>query len=347
MKIREPLRFKGVPGSPYTRKMLAYLRFRQIRYELLIGDQASKMGLPEPKVSLLPTFYLPDERGNIHAVVDSTPLIRRFEAAFSKRPAIPGDPVLAFLNYLIEDYADEWLTKAMFHYRWHFDADIDMATKILPRWSGIQDPEQKLLERGKRVAERQISRLYVVGSNEVTASVIEDSYRRFLAIMDALIQKQPFVLGSRPASADFGLYAQLTQLAKFDPTPAKICLDEAPRVHAWTDLVDDLSGLPAPEDAWMNTTDVAAVLGDLLSEIGRVYAPVLLANAKALQSGNKEMAADIDGQRWVQPTFPYQGRCLRWINEEYQALSAKSRTAVDSLLAGTGCESLINKSASS
>jgi hypothetical protein len=54
----EPIRFKGVPGSPYTRKMLAYLRFRHIGYELLIGNQADDLGLPQPKVGLLPTFYL-------------------------------------------------------------------------------------------------------------------------------------------------------------------------------------------------------------------------------------------------------------------------------------------------
>ena len=52
----EPVVFKGVPGSPYTRKMLAYLRFRHIGYQLLIGDQASHMGLPEAKVQLLPTL---------------------------------------------------------------------------------------------------------------------------------------------------------------------------------------------------------------------------------------------------------------------------------------------------
>ena len=60
MTSKEPLQLKGAPGSPYTRKMLAYLRYRHIRYEFLIGDQATAMDLPEPKVSLLPTFYLPD-----------------------------------------------------------------------------------------------------------------------------------------------------------------------------------------------------------------------------------------------------------------------------------------------
>ena len=56
MTTAEPLNLRGVPGSPCTRKMLAYLRYRHIRYRFLIGDQARNLGLPEPKVNLLPTF---------------------------------------------------------------------------------------------------------------------------------------------------------------------------------------------------------------------------------------------------------------------------------------------------
>jgi glutathione S-transferase len=343
MTITEPVRFKGVPGSPYTRKMLAYLRYRHIRYELLIGNQADSLGLPQPKVALLPTFYLPNENNELEAVVDSTPLIRRFEAGFGARTTIPEHPVLAFLNYLIEDYADEWLTKAMFHYRWHYDADIRMAGTILPRWSGLNAPEPQLRKMGAFVSERQISRLYVVGSNDVTAPVIEDSYKRFLAIMDALIQRQTFVLGERPSSADFGIYAQLTQLAKFDPTPAAICLELAPRVHAWTDVVDDLSGHPGEAAQWMSPQAIKDVLGDLLTEIGRVYAPALLANAQAHKAGQAEMETTIDGKRWVQPTFPYQAKCLQWINAEYRKLGSNAQGQVDAVLAGTGCDAVIVK----
>ncbi|MEQ9450097.1 MAG: glutathione S-transferase N-terminal domain-containing protein [Pseudomonadales bacterium] len=341
MTAREPLKFKGVPGSPYTRKMLAYLRFRHIPYELLIGDQSSAQGLPEAKVSLLPTFYLPGAGGQLEAVVDSTPLIRRFEQEFSGRSALPEQPALNFLNYLIEDYADEWLTKAMFHYRWHYAADIDLAGTVLPHWSNIQASAQQLKQMKSYVAERQISRLYVVGSNDTTAPVIEASYQRLLRILDTIIEKQKFVLGARPASADFGLYAQLTQLAKFDPTPAAECLATAPRVYAWTDLVDDLSGQPAAGDAWISIEDVVDVLGDLLREIGRTYAPALLANAKAIQAGDKEMQTTIDDQPWVQPTFPYQAKCLSWINAEYQQLDKVARAQVDEIIAGTGCDALI------
>ena len=173
MNLTQPLRLKGAPGSPYTRKMLAYMRYRHIGYELLIGDQATEgLGLPKPKVELLPTFYLPGDSGEIEAVVDSTPLIRRFEDEFGGRETLPENPVLAFLNYLIEDYADEWLTKSMFHYRWYFDADIKKAGSILPLWRGLQMSTQQHEAAAAFVADRQISRLYVVGSNDVTLSLI-------------------------------------------------------------------------------------------------------------------------------------------------------------------------------
>jgi glutathione S-transferase len=342
MSLPVPLKFKGAPGSPYTRKMLALLRYRQIPYELLIDDQAIDASLPSPKVSLLPTFYLPNDAGEIEAVVDSTPLIRRFETAFSGRGTIPSDPVMAFINYLMEDYGDEWLTKAMFHYRWHYDADIEMAGRILPRWRNLNATDESLVQMSRYICDRQISRLYVVGSNDVTAPVIEDSYRRFLKIMDSVIENQTFLMGRRPGSADFAVYAQLTQLAKFDPTPAAICLSEAPRVYAWTDVVDDLSGLVVEDDAFLARDEAKAVLGDLFSEIGRVYVPALLANAKALAAGEDQMETSIDGRPWVQPSFAYQGKCLQWVRNEYQALGREDRIATDSILEGTGCEALFN-----
>jgi len=307
----------------------------------MLGDQSTNRDMPKPKVELLPTFYLPNDDGEIEAVVDSTPLIRRFEQAFSGREAVPSNPVLAFINYLIEDYADEWLTKSMFHYRWYYDADIQKAGSILPLWRGLQMDKEQHKKYSSFVADRQISRLYVVGSNDVTAPVIEASYQRFLGIMEELITHQTYVLGARPSSADFGIYAQMTQLAKFDPTPMSICLKLAPRVYAWTDVVDDLSGQVCEEDAWMPVDTVREKLGPLLSEIGRVYTPVLLANAKAMQAGDKQMQTTIDGKPWEQPTFPYQGRCLAWINEEYHKLNDENRKRVDSILSGTGCEEML------
>jgi glutathione S-transferase len=336
-----PLRFTGMPGSPYTRKMLAVLRYRRLAYEFLIGDGSANGDLPQARVKLLPTFYLPNAQGELEAVVDSTPLIRRLEREFEGRAVVPADPVLAFVDYLLEDYGDEWLTKAMFHYRWHYAADVDKAGTVLPMWRNISAPPDRLAVFKHTVSERQISRLYVVGSSADTARVIEASYRRFLAIFDRLLQAQPFLLGQRPGAADFAVYAQLTQLAKFDPTPMEICLREAPRVYAWTDLVDDLSGRPATDADWMARDAVAPVLGELLAEVGLVYAPALLANARALMQGEATFSTTIDGHAWSQPVFPYQARCLQWIREQFAALSGADQNVIRGLLDGTGCEALL------
>ncbi|MFB2350960.1 hypothetical protein, partial [Priestia megaterium] len=125
------------------------------------------------------------EDGQLEAVTDSTPLIRRFERAYTGRHVVPADPALAFLDALIEDYGDEWLTKAMFHYRWAYAEDIDRAARILPAWSGLSIPDEALAQRGEVFSRRQIDRLYVVGSNPVTGPVIEASYRRFLEAFEA------------------------------------------------------------------------------------------------------------------------------------------------------------------
>ncbi len=69
------------------------------------------------------------ENGERQAVVDSTPIIRKLEATYERRSVIPEDPATAFINDLLEDFADEWLTKAMFHYRWYYADDIEKGGK--------------------------------------------------------------------------------------------------------------------------------------------------------------------------------------------------------------------------
>ena len=339
MPTTQPLALRGAPGSPYTRKMLAVLRYRRIPYRFLVGLWAKAEGLPSPKVDLLPTFYFDSDDG-IEAVVDSTPITRRLEAEYVGRSVIPDDPALAFIDYLLEDYADEWLTKPMFHYRWWYPADIAKAGEILPRWRDLTASAGEIEPRANAVRNRQISRLYVVGSNEVTAEVIEASYRRFLACLDAHVGNGPFIFGARPATADFGMFGQLTQLAMFDPTPAEITAAWAPRVLAWVQTVDDLSGLEPSQADWIDRDDVAETLTSLLAEVGRTYVPVMLANARAIDTGADEVEAEVDGRRWVQRPFPYQAKCLQWVRQEYVRLDDADRQFVDRLFAGTGCEAL-------
>ena len=336
-----PLTVVGAPGSPYTRKLRAAMRYRQIPHRFVIRNSKSDHDIPDVPVALIPVLVVPGEAGAAPtAAFDTTPLIRRLEALHSGRSVVPPDPGLAFIDALLEDYADEWVTKMMFHYRWAYQADIDKAGSILPRWSRVNVPEDAVSQFSKMITERQVGRLWVVGSNQTTGPVIEASYRRLLELLDAHLTQQPFLMGDRPGSSDFGMFGQLTQLVLFDPTPAALAIETAPRVYAWVEIVEDLSGLDVDESGWIARDAVPDTLRALLQEVGRVYAPFLLGNAAALASGAERVECEIDGAAWVQKPFPYQGKCLGWLRESHTALSPGDRAWVNQLLEGSGCEAL-------
>jgi glutathione S-transferase len=341
-----PLALVGAPGSPYSRKMRALLRYRRVPYRWIVRGSREDRDLPAAPLPLIPVLVLPDADGGVEAMVDSTFQIRRLESLAPGRSVIPPDPALAFLDAVLEDYADEWLTKAMYHYRWAFDADVARASAILPRWARIDASEEQMQRLGGGFAQRQVGRLGVVGSSPTTAGLIEESYRRLLRGLDARLREHPYVMGGRPGSCDFALYGQLSQLALFDPTPAAIALEESPRVVAWCELFEDLSGVEPGEDDWISRDAAPAALRPLLAEVGRCYAPFLLANAAALERGAARVECEIDGRKWVQKPFPYQGKCLRWLREGHAALAESDRRAVDAALAGSGCEALFSERAS-
>lgn len=343
MTSQQPIRLAGGTGSPYTQKMVALMRYRRLPYAVNWGMPAQAceaMGVEKPKPIFEPTFFF-DEDGGTKAVCDSTPIIRRLEQQYTGRSVLPGDPAVAFIDYLIEDFADEWCTKYMFHYRWHAKLDAGNAGTLLPLSMDVTMPKEGHQEFKHYVEDRQISRLYVVGSNDTTAPVIDASYRRFLTAMENHLGNQKYMLGNRPAAGDFGLYGQLSQLVGFDPTPRAIAHEISPRTVAWVDLMRDQSGLEPTEQDWLSLEDQAESLRDLLEEIGRMYAPAQLANRRAMQAGEKSWESTIDGALWTQQSFPYQAKCLRWTNERYRALSETDRASVDALLKGTGVETML------
>ena len=335
-----PIDLMGAAGSPYTRKMLALMRYRHIPYKIHWTTGQVPDGFPKPKVSLLPTYFLPGNDGELEAVTDSTPLIRRFEKEHEGRSVVPDNAVLSFLNDLIEDYADEWLTKAMFHYRWAHEADYKNAGPLLIYWGSSTIDDETASGMSDHFSRRQIDRLYVVGSNDVTAPIIEAAYSRFVKILDKLIKQKGYVLGGRPSAADFAILGQMTQLAIVEPTSAKITRDISARVRAWIDRMEDLSGLSPKDDDWFDVAKIKETLGPLLTEIGRTYTPVMLANAKAVMAGEKTFDTQVDGAPWTQPTFKYQAKALGWIREGYFDLKSADQKQVDQILEGTGCEAL-------
>lgn len=336
--IREPVRIAGVVGSPYSRKMRALLRYRRIPHRWLTFRSREHAELPPAPLPLIPALYLPSGDG-WEALSDSTFQIQRLEAEFPERSVVPADPALAFLDLLIEDYADEWVTKMMYHYRWAIPENAENASRQLPRWTlGI--PEEMAQAFPDTFGKRQIERLALVGSNPTTAPRIEADYRALLDVLERHLRTHPFVLGRRPGRADFALHGQLSQLVQVEPTSQALARAEAPRVVAWCDLVEDLSGMSVSDDDWLERGPLPGTLRELLALMGASYAPFLLANAAALARGAEEVRCTIAGAEWVQPPFRYQGKCLEWLRKAFAELAEADRRAVDAALEGSGCASL-------
>ena len=102
--MSEPIKVFGNVGSPYTQKILALLRYRNIPYTVSWGDvvhNLSFLDIKPPKPILLPTMIFKDKNNNDIAKTDTTPIIRELETLYPNKSVIPNSPVMNFLNYLL------------------------------------------------------------------------------------------------------------------------------------------------------------------------------------------------------------------------------------------------------
>ena len=369
--MSDSIKVFGNVGSPYTQKILSLLRYKNIPYTVSWGDvvqNLSFLDIQPPKPVLLPTIVLKDKNGSDICKTDTTPIIRYLEDIYKDKSVIPNSSVLRFLNYLLEDFADEWTTKYMFHYRWYFNEDAENAKKMLVLQHKIDIDDESMNQFSDVIADRQINRLWVVGSNNDTANLIDQSYKRYLLLMENHLKHLPFMFGQRPSSSDFGLYGQLTQLVGFDPTPRNIAYKNSPRTVSWVNIMSDLSGLHDSggigeffgvkgnksdnksklnyfddnDYGWIDIDNIPDSLTQIFNEVGKVYIPCLIANAKAYENGDEVWETTIDGSIWKQKTFPYQVKCLNWIKDEFNKLSANDKKTTLDLIGGSGCEDILD-----
>jgi glutathione S-transferase len=121
-----PFRLYGAELSPYSVKVRSYLRFKGVEFEWMQRSATPQEEFTRhAKLPLVPLLVDADD----NAMQDSTPIIEALERTFAEPSIIPDEPALAFAAALLEDYADEWLNKAMFHYRWTYPDDQESAAR--------------------------------------------------------------------------------------------------------------------------------------------------------------------------------------------------------------------------
>ncbi len=324
-------RLYGANPSPYSMKMRALMRYRRLPFIWDAGGTARDVAIAAQLPPVIPVLQFPDGR----RMNDSTPLAYELERVHpGQRSVIPDDPGLAFLSDLLEDFADEWVTKIMFHYRWFYAADRAFAQAWVVGERMIGAPADTRRAAMIAVNDRQVSRMAMVGCTEQNRPIIEGSYVRILEILERHIPTMPFLFGSRPALADFGLFGQLIILAT-DPTPANEMRQRAPDVLLWLLRLDDASGV---EGSWIDPHEpLPEAIVSLLRHSAEVYLPFLAANADAFGHGDAEVSLQLMGQRYTQAPFRYQVKCYDGLRKKYAALDVAARRRIEPVLDATGC----------
>ncbi len=310
-------RLYGNDYSPYSLKVLAYFRYKGIPHEWLTNlrdDDYRKFA----RLPLVPLVITPESAG----LQDSTPLIEHFETEYPDPPLHPSDPAAAFLSALLEEYGDEWGNKWMFHYRWTSEDDrIHSASRASGR----------KFKRGEGAGERMFERLYFVGSSPQTAEQIESSFQNTIALIDAHLERRPYLMGERPCFGDFGLAHQLYQ-ASIDLSAGELIQSRTSNLGAWVKRMLDprAEGEFEPLDALLPTLEPL-----LEQDVGRLFLPWSDANAKAIAAGQEEFRVDLAGRTWTQKPQKYHAKSLGVLRQRYADVADPS--ALDPILKRTGC----------
>jgi glutathione S-transferase len=326
--MTDTYRIFGSELSPYSVKVRSYFRYKQIPHEWLSRARQSEEFKKYARLPLVPLVVTPEPAG----MQDSTPILEAMEERFAEPSIYPDDPTLRFLSALLEEYADEWGNKHMFHYRWWYEPDqISTARRIAASMAPEGAPSEQIEEMAKTVRERMVPRLSFVGSSELTKGQIETSMARLLAILEAHLETRPYVLGGRPAMADFGLWGQVYECST-DPTIGAVLADGFDNIQAWIERMHH----PKNEGAFEDWDSLQPTLAPLLhDEVGGLFLPWSNANATALDAGEESFSVELEGRAFSQQTQKYHARSLAAIRAKYAAVAGAER--LDAILDEAGC----------
>lgn len=226
-------RLFGAETSAYSTKMRSYLRYKGVEHQWLVRNQDTEEELRTlSKFPTLPVLVI----GNGFAVHDTTPMMEALEADRPEPSAMPADPAIAFLAFVLEEYADIWVSKAVYHYRWTRKRDQRIAAqRVVEEYYTTPPEDRKAVEDAAIV--RMLGEIKRVGLDEEMGGVIEKSFKRLLKLLNDHLSKHLCLFGGRPSIADFALAGQLIQMRK-DPTPARLIEKDAPFVTAWCDFME-------------------------------------------------------------------------------------------------------------
>ena len=257
----------GMSQSYFTRKLTGYLDYKAIPYlmrRFVGGNHAARAaGWP----GAMPLVMAPGGE----FMWDTTAMIHHLESRFPESRLFPDDPVLRFIDYILEDALDEWFYRPAVGSRWFYEENHRVGG-----WELARDATHDVKISGDQAY--AAVKEYVTATCEpfgVTAANIDswigEILQPWFRVTGAHLESYPYLLGARPSLADFAFFGGNAAHFTNDPLCRRWVDADAPAVVAHTHRIME------PEDQkfgeWMAPIEVPQTLIAILAELGRFYLP--------------------------------------------------------------------------
>lgn len=280
----------GLTVSYFTRKVTGYLDYKGIPWRLRPSIGINLEARAAGWNGGIPVVTTPDDG----MIWDSTAIILHLETRHPEPSIVPNDPVLRFLDFLLDDFSDEWLYRHAVGSRWLYEENRISGSWDIAREGSLEVPlgidgTRAMVSEGMTAC---LPRLGVTPEN--VAAWIERSLLPWQRALGRHVGAHGYVLGGRPSLADFALFGGNVAHFANDPACRHWTEETAPEVVAHT------HALMTPHDRTFGdwSGDVPDTLVALLAETGRHYLPWV---AEATRRGEATVEFD-DGSAARIPT---------------------------------------------
>lgn len=330
----------GAPVSLYTAKARAYLRFKRIAFDEVLATQEvyRRVIVPRTGVRYIPVLITDDDL----AIQDTTDIIDQLELRYPEPSIYPESPAQRLVALLLEVYGDEWLVLPAMHFRWNIPENRAFALREFGATSAPEASLEEQLAIGEKLSVPFAGALPALGITERSAPAIELSYAQLLADLDRHFAALPFLLGTRPSLADFGLFGPLYAHLYRDPYSGRMLRQEAPQVAAWVER------MLAPSDdqgSFLSDDRVPETLLPILRRMFNEQVPVLLKTVESIRvwaDSNTDgrplpralgtHSYTLEGVEAQRAIFPYQVWMWQRPYDHVRGLRAAERAGVAALL---------------
>lgn len=332
--------------SYFTGKVLCYLRYKRIPFIDQPVDMLTLMHRIRRETGevVMPVLRTPDNEW----LQDSSHIIDRMEALYPDAPVIPATPVQRFTAYLIEAWGDEWWIPIAMHTRWTYPEnyrlfEADSGAALLPHFP-------RFLQRAAtaRVARTLRGMLPAVGVRPAQFALMDRWTAHMLDLLETHFANLPYLLGSRPTLADYGLVGTMYGHLGRDPWPARELIAPRPHLRAWIDRMAnptdaDHSGALLADDALAPTLlpVLRSILGEFVPMVEAINGKVtaLLAHypeGKRLPRGLDDIRFPMGDGHFQRAALPYTLWMMQRVLDELHAMPDSDQRKIIDLLTPLG-----------